>query len=121
MRTLPWARPAQEDRQPARRIAQLLRQIAKAIDVRCVQRLIFKPFKEAGQLHFILAVFRQKLCQGLTREIAKSRIVQIGPCRADNPQIRADQLVLMQGIKRWQQHPARKVAGSAEQQQGRAA
>jgi hypothetical protein len=64
-------RGREEDRQAAARIAQFLGEIGKAIDVRGIERLVFQPREEAGQLGFVLAVGGQELVERGTGEFAE--------------------------------------------------
>jgi len=61
--------------------------------------------EERGDLGLVLAVIGQVLVQRFLGERAELLVGQLAARGADDPQISRDQLVFVQRVERWQQHP----------------
>ena len=62
---------------------------------------------------------RQVMLQRLGSPRAQACVIQFGARSADNAELVGEQAVGIEAVQRRQQHPAREIAGCAEQDQGR--
>ena len=105
-------RGGKEDRQPLLGSAHGLGQSAVMPGLRRIQRLEMQPVEKHA--HAAPPVCRHEFFQRGPREIAKALIVEIGPGRADDLQLRRQQPIGMQSAKRGQQHALGQIARRAE-------
>ena len=111
-------RGREEDRQPARNVAELFGQMVEALDRRRVERLVLQVAEERSDLGLVLAVFGKIFFQRLARDFAIFAIAQLAARGAEDTQVFRDQSVFVQRVEGRQQHALGKIAGRAEQQQG---
>ena len=108
-------RGREEDGEPFLRCSYFGGKINEVAGVVGVERLIMQAVEEFR--HRSAPFGRQVFLQRLTSEIAITGIVEWLARRADNLELRRDQLVGPQRTERRQEHALRQIASGAKQQQ----